>query len=65
MTLVRSDPARCQGYANCVVASPDVFDLADSGVVTILVEDVDATQLRQVHDAVRSCPVSAIWTEPV
>ena len=30
------DLSKCDGYANCVMAAPDVFDLGDDGLVVVL-----------------------------
>lgn len=63
VTLVKADRAKCQSFANCVVASPDVFDLDDNGLVTVLREQVNGERLKEVLDAVNSCPVAALWVE--
>ena len=64
MLEVTADLALCQGYANCVIAAPDYFDIDDDeGVVTILKSDVPADRRAYVEEAVRSCPVSALALE--
>ena len=50
----------CQGYGNCVMAEPRVFDLDGDGYVTLLVEDVPVELLDGVHHAVEQCPARAI-----
>lgn len=56
---VQADLTVCQGYANCVVTDPEVFDLDDeTGKVTVLMEDVSGRP--EVRVAVDSCPVGAL-----
>lgn len=61
MTKVVADLNKCQGYANCVVAAPEMFDLGDSGKVEILVAEV--TDEPGARQAVESCPVGALRLE--
>lgn len=63
MAVIRADLSLCQGYANCVVAAEDYFDIDDGGVVVVLRSTVRASELGRVLDAVRSCPVSALDVE--
>lgn len=57
---VTVDLSRCQGYGNCVSASPSVFDLDESGLAKVLV----AEPAPELHDSVRTaasmCPVAAV-----
>ena len=57
------DRGKCQGYGNCVVAEPSVFDLDDDGVVKLLTEDPADSLRDQVKDAVRACPMRALQLE--
>jgi len=50
----------CQGYGNCVVAEPRVFDLDDDGYVALLVHDVPVELLDGVRHAIGNCPARAI-----
>ncbi|HLU56118.1 MAG TPA: ferredoxin [Pseudonocardia sp.] len=63
MPVLRADLELCQGYANCVVAADDVFDIDDGGVVVLLRKEIDEADLDRVRDAVRACPVSALSIE--
>ncbi len=63
MAVLKADFTACQGYANCVVAAPDVYDLDDNGVVVLLKDGIPAGDLARVQEAVRSCPVSALTIE--
>lgn len=63
MATVKADLSLCQGYANCVVAAGDYFDIDDAGVVVLLKTDVPESERRRVEEAARSCPVSALRIE--
>lgn len=55
------DQKVCREYANCVIESPDVFDLDDvTGKVVALVEEPGAGLEDEVRAAAASCPVHAI-----
>lgn len=63
---IKADVPSCEGYANCVVAAPEYFDLDDdSGLVVVLQEDVSADRKAHVEDAVRSCPVAALRLDTI
>ena len=58
---VRADQRKCQAYANCILAAPDVFDLDDaSGKVVVVVERPTDERRAAVQEAVRNCPTQAI-----
>jgi ferredoxin len=57
---VEADRELCQGYANCIAASPDVFDIDDDGVVVVLRDEVEDSERVRVEESVRSCPVTAL-----
>ncbi len=63
MPVVKADLTACQGYANCVVAADDYFDIDDDGVVIVLQSEVPEAERGRVEEAVRSCPVSALRME--
>jgi ferredoxin len=55
----------CQGYANCVMAAPEVFDIDEqTGVAILLQEHPDESQRAAVEDAVSQCPTESISVEP-
>lgn len=58
---INADIGKCQGYGNCVALDSDHFDLDDDGMVVLLRDAVTAGELDTATEAVRSCPVSAIW----
>ena len=63
MATVRAELALCQGYANCVIAAGDYFDIDDDGTVVLLRVDVPDSERTRVEEAARSCPVSALLIE--
>ncbi|MEU3618008.1 ferredoxin [Streptomyces sp. NPDC006872] len=63
MIKIAADIGKCEGYANCVVAAADVYDIDDDGHVVVLRSTVDDSERSRVAEAVRSCPAAAIWLE--
>lgn len=61
MIEVGADHATCEGYANCIMAAPDVFDVDEEGTVVVLRDQVEDSERDRVEESVRSCPVSALW----
>jgi ferredoxin len=60
---VGSDPARCDGFASCVIVAPAVFDLGADNTVQVLDAEPPESQRAEVDEAVRACPTSAIWLQ--
>jgi 3-phenylpropionate/trans-cinnamate dioxygenase ferredoxin reductase subunit len=58
--VVHADLGQCQGYANCVLAADDVFDIGDDGVVVLLRAQIGDADRARVESAARACPVSAL-----
>jgi ferredoxin len=58
---INVDLDKCQGFANCVMAAPEHFDLNDDSLVVVLDRDVDEARRTDIEEAIRSCPVEAIW----
>lgn len=58
--ILKVDADVCQGFGNCVMAAPDLFDLDDNDLAVILRADVPDSERSHVEEAVRSCPVRAI-----
>lgn len=63
MPVLKADLGACQGYANCVMAASDVYDIDDDGVVVLLKDRIPDADLPRVQEAARSCPVSALTVE--
>ena len=54
----------CQGYANCVMVAPAVFDIDEQkGTAILLQEHPGDSQLEAVEEAVRQCPTEALSIE--
>jgi ferredoxin len=60
MIRIKVDRGVCQGYGNCVLASPDTFDLDDDGLVVLRDEQVDPARRDEVRRAAYDCPTDAI-----
>jgi ferredoxin len=60
MISIKVDREVCQGYGNCVLALPSVFDIDETGQVILLQETVDSATLDGVRRAVHDCPTDAI-----
>lgn len=63
MPVLKADFGACQGYANCVVGAPDVYDIDDDGVVVVLKPEITEDERPRIEEAARSCPVSALTIE--
>jgi len=63
MARINADVRLCQGYANCVAAADDYFDIDDDGRVVLLHSDVPEAHYSRVAQAARSCPVSVLSVE--
>lgn len=63
MPVVTADLQTCQGYANCVVAADDYFDIDAGGVVVLLKTEVPESERARVEGAARTCPVSVLRVE--
>jgi ferredoxin len=58
---VQVDQAKCREYANCVMESPDVFDLDEvTGKAVVLCEEPSPELHAEVRAAAAACPVHAI-----
>jgi ferredoxin len=57
---VSIDESKCQGHGRCVLIAPGVFDVDDDGLGIVTVTEVPDGLEASVHNAVASCPESAI-----
>jgi ferredoxin len=58
------DVEKCQGYACCELAAPEVFQLQETTNVVSMIQPEPPEELRsKVEEAVRACPVRAIAVE--
>jgi ferredoxin len=60
MIRVNVNRETCEGYANCVRAAPDVFDLDDDDLVVLKQEQAGDEQLAKVRRATYDCPTESI-----
>lgn len=61
---VSVDQRLCREYANCVIESPDVFDIDDAvGKAVVLLPDPEQPLHAEVRAAAAACPVHAITLE--
>lgn len=63
MAVLKADFEVCQGYANCVITAPDVYDIDDDGTVVLLKTEISEQERAKVDEAVNACPVSALSIE--
>jgi len=63
VAVLKADFEACQGYANCVVAAPEVYDIDDDGTVVLLKQEISDDERAKVDEAVKSCPTSALSIE--
>jgi ferredoxin len=57
---IHIDRAACDGYANCVFVAPEMFDLDDENIATLLVDTVTDENRAAVELAIGECPMRAI-----
>jgi 3-phenylpropionate/trans-cinnamate dioxygenase ferredoxin reductase subunit len=60
MPILRADLGRCEGYANCVIAAPELLDIDDQGSVVLLQQEIPNSERSRAESAARTCPVSAL-----
>lgn len=63
MPTLSVNTGACQGYASCVIAADDYFDIDDDGLVVLLATEVPEADRERVDRAVRSCPAAALRLE--
>jgi ferredoxin len=54
------DRDRCVGSGACEALAPDVFEVDDDGVLTVLREEPAQDEQSDVRDAVTACPTRAL-----
>ena len=55
--------SQCESNALCMGVAPDIFQLDDDDVLTVLNETPDESDRDRVLEAVRMCPKQAISIE--
>lgn len=57
-------PDKCQGYANCIIEAPEVFDFDEDENIAVLLQERPSDAVRAHADAAaRGCPAHAIVVE--
>jgi ferredoxin len=54
------DRERCVGSGVCEALAPEVFEVGDDGIVTVLRPEPAAAEEDAVRDAVAQCPTGAL-----
>lgn len=58
---IEIDRKLCNGYGNCIISAPQVFDLdPDTNIAYVLDGSPTAADEADVREAAADCPVSAI-----
>jgi ferredoxin len=60
---VKVDADKCQGTGYCTMVSPEVFELGEDGLATVLQSEVDESQRELMLEAQNTCPTQAITVE--
>lgn len=60
MIEIKLDRGRCQGYGNCVLVAPELFDLDADGLAVVQQAFVGDEHLEAVRKAAYDCPTSSI-----
>lgn len=55
------DVDKCQGYANCLIEAPEIWDFDESTNKAVLIQEHPAEELRaKAESSARGCPAQAI-----
>jgi ferredoxin len=57
---IRIDEEKCCGYAACLSAAPELFDLGDDNIAVVLNVSPDPGQYPAAREAAGACPTDAI-----
>ena len=58
------DPLLCAGHGVCVDAAPDLFEIDDSGIARVLLDEVGEEHRVDAEAAMLRCPAEAITILP-
>lgn len=62
--VIAFEPAKCQGYANCLIEAPEIFDFdEDDNRAVLKITEVGEALLARAQAAARCCPAQAIRLE--
>lgn len=57
---VEVDEQLCQGYANCLDAAPEVFELGEDDIARPRARSYPSSRRGELEEAARRCPAKAI-----
>ena len=57
---LKVDKDICIGCGACGAIAPDVFEMDDEGLATLVVEEIPEESIEDAIDAKEGCPVNAI-----
>lgn len=57
---VKVNEDACIGCGACAAIAPEVFEINDEGLSTVIVDEVAKENKEEANDAIDSCPTSAI-----
>ena len=58
---IRVDPAKCQGHARCYGLAPDLFDVDDYGLASVVGDGTVPAELEdRARLAIANCPEYAV-----
>lgn len=60
---IHVDTDRCTGHGVCESLMPEVFEVADEGVVHLLTDQFSPEQQGDLEEAVAECPTQALRLE--
>jgi ferredoxin len=60
---IRIDEEKCCGYAACLSAAPELFDLGDDNIAVVLRPEPGPGQHAAAREAAAACPTDAIVVE--
>jgi 3-phenylpropionate/trans-cinnamate dioxygenase ferredoxin reductase subunit len=63
MAVMKADMELCKGYASCIAAADDVFDLDEDGLVVLVRTEIPESDMARMQEAVLVCPVAALSIE--
>ncbi|MET8430580.1 ferredoxin [Nocardia sp. NPDC004860] len=63
MPNVRVNREKCEGYGNCVLACPGVFDIDDGGLVIFDSEAAASASMEDLRRGAYDCPTESIVIE--
>ncbi|MEU7144676.1 ferredoxin [Nocardia sp. NPDC046473] len=57
---ITADRTRCEGHGMCEALAPNLFRVADDGIVEPLADTIDESERDLLQLTVDSCPVEAL-----